>query len=180
MRIFFALTVTLLTLNAAAGQVEKIKDPDSGLFNWRAQENGFSLELIQLVPDYLRAIYSSRGLPKAIGEGVAAYCAFGSIAKNTADKPVSYKVAEWYAVSQEGKKVPLKTKSEWIADWKKLGVPFAYSILPDEQTFEVGDWGQGFTTVKLPHNSIFDLHYFWSIGDEKHSAVIKNLQCAPE
>ena len=61
-----------------------------------------------------------------------------------------------------------------------MGVAFRWSMLPDDQTFEVGDWGQGFTTVKLPPGTRFDLHYGWSQHGEPVQDIIKDMQCAPE
>ena len=34
------------------------KNKDSGLLTWASDENGFSIELIQLLPDFVRAIYA--------------------------------------------------------------------------------------------------------------------------
>jgi hypothetical protein len=37
------------------------------------------MELIQVLPDYVRAVYASRGLPQTIIDSVSSYCVFGTI-----------------------------------------------------------------------------------------------------
>ncbi len=165
---------------ALAAEVQPARDPETGLLSWRVEVGGFSLELIQLLPDFVRAVYGARGLPPELIEGIAAYCVFGTIAINTSDSPLSYRVADWRYVTPDRQEQPLKTKTQWVTEWRKMGVPFKWSILPDEQTFEVGDWSQGFTTVKLPRESIFDLIYSWTVKGETHVGRIEKLRCAPE
>ncbi len=62
-----------------AGEVQRYTDPDTGLLSWQIREPGFSM---QVLPDYVRATYSARGLPPDIVESVAAYCVFGTIVTN--------------------------------------------------------------------------------------------------
>ena len=77
------------------------------------------------------------------------YCVFGTVARNDTDAPLAYRVANWRYVTADGKRHRLRTKSQWVAVWKKLGTDFSFSILPDDITFEVGDWVQGFTTPEI-------------------------------
>jgi hypothetical protein len=159
-------------------EVQKKQDPETGLLSWNIEDRGLSLELIQLLPDYIRAIYSSRGLPKDIVEDMASYCVFGTIIKNLSDTQLSYRVADWRYVTADGKEHVLKTKTQWLTEWRKRGVKFAWSLLPDDQVFDVGDWSQGFTTVKLPHGSTFDLVFTWKLEEKIHAGKIENLHCA--
>ena len=172
------LTVALTT--GVAAQVTRERNPTTGLWVYKAVEDGFSIELIQLHADFIRATYESKGFTDAMLDEAAAFCSYGTIAKNLTDKPLSYRVADWRAVTPDGTAHPLKTKSEWLAEWQAAGIPFNWSILPDSPTFQPGDWAQGFTTVKLPRDSTFDLRYSWTVGDEKHVGVIKDVECPPE
>lgn len=164
----------------SGGVVQKKQDPDTGLLSWNVEDRGLSLELIQLPPDYIRAIYSSRGLPKDIVEDMASYCVFGTIIKNLSDTQLSYRVADWHYVTADGKEHSLKTKTQWLTEWRKRGVKFAWSLLPDDQVFDVGDWSQGFTTVKLTRGSTFDLVFYWKIEEKTHAGKIENLRCATQ
>ncbi len=164
----------------AAAEVQRTVNPDTGLLTWKVEDRGLSLELIQLQPDFVRATYSARGLPSAVTEQVAGFCVFGTIARNTSNARVSYRVADWRYVTPDGKQHRLKTKTEWVDEWRRLGVKFAWSILPDDQAFEVGDWSQGFTTVDLPPESSFDLVYSWRVQGDSHVRTIEDLSCAPE
>jgi len=160
--------------------VERHQDPRSGLFTWSAEQGGFGLELIQLPPDNIRAMYGARGLPEDVIEEVASFCVFGSIARNLSDTPLSYRTADWRYRTPDGVEHRLKTKSEWLAEWRGRGLSFSWSILPDDLTFQAGDWAQGFTTVKLPRDVSFDLIYRWKLDGAEHVATIPEMRCPPE
>ena len=169
-----------LCLSPVASEVMEKTDPQTGLLSWRVEDAGFSLELIQLHPDFIRAIYGNRGFPEDIVEDMAGYCMYGTIAKNTSDTRVSYRVADWRYRTADGEEHPVKTKSQWLQEWRARGIPFAWSLLPDDQGFAVGDWNQGFTSIKAPRGSTFDLTYTWKLGDEPHERTLENLPCPPK
>lgn len=173
----FLLLTPLLLL---AGETRQTKDPQTGLLRWKFAGEGISLELIQLLPDFVRAVYGSHDFPPEAIEEIAGYCIFGTILINTTDKPLTYRVADWHAITADGKKYSLKTKTQWVGEWRKLGIRYSWTILPAEQTFEAGDWAQGFTTVKLPRDKPFDLVISWELEGKKHAGKIKNVRCAPE
>src|SRR5512143_4043740 len=164
---------------AAADEQTQNRDPDSGLLSWKKEDRGFSLELIQLYPDFVAAVYSSRGLPPTVVDSMKDYCVFGTVAQNHSGAILSYRVAEWRYVTPDGRRHRLKTKPEWVAEWKKLGADFGWSILPAAVNFDTGDWAQGFTTVRLPPDSRFDLLYSWSHHGKRYTGKLENLSCAP-
>jgi len=168
-----------LPLVLSAGEVRQHTDPDTGLLSWQIRERGFSMQLLQVLPDYVRATYSARGLPPDIVETIAGYCVFGTIVTNDSQQQLSYRVADWRYVTADGKAHPLKTKTQWVNEWKDQGVAFRWSILPDDQTFEPGDWSQGFTTIPLPPGSAFDLVYSWKYQGETHEGKLEGMRCAP-
>jgi hypothetical protein len=165
-----------LQADAAA---EQQVNPETGLLSWKAGGQAFAIELIQVLPDYVRAVYASRGLPRKIIDDVSSYCVFGTIIRNTTAAPLSYRVADWRYITLDGTRHPLKTKSEWVQEWRDMGVAFRWSMLADEQTFAEGDWVQGFTTVKLSPGSRFDLEYSWSQHGRQYVATIQGVRCAP-
>ena len=169
----------LLLTGGSAVAMQVSQNPANGLLTYHHAENGFSIELIQVVPDFIRAVYGNHNFPKTVIEDIAGYCVYGSVIKNTSDKPLRYRVADWYYVL-DGKRYPVRTKTEWLDEWKKSGIIFSWTLLPDQGEFFEGDWQQGFTTIKAPRNSRFDLHYSWTLDGVKHSAVLKNMQCPPE
>ena len=174
-----AIIALLLTLATPAWAADTIvtENPQSGLKNWKKSDRGFSIELIQLLPDFVQATYASRDLPPAIFESMKGYCIFGTVARNETDAPLSYKVADWRYVTKDGKSHKLRTKSQWIDVWSKLGADFSYSILPDDIEFDAGDWAQGFTTPKIPPGARFDLIYTWRQHGKTYTGKLENLAC---
>lgn len=173
-------SLLMLVQAVYAANVKIHKNETSGLLTWTVTDEGFSIELIQLLPDFIRAIYAKHDFPEDEVERAASYCMFGTILKNTSDKQLSYRVADWRYRTKDGKDHPVKTKTEWLEEWKKEGILFSWTLLPDEGEFSVGDWQQGFTTIDLPRESEFDLIYKWELDGVPHSGVLENVRCAPE
>jgi hypothetical protein len=169
----------LLVCSTGWGEVLQRVNPDTGLSSWKARHAGFSLELIQVLPDYVRATYASRGLPSDLIERLASYCVFGTIVRNESDAPLTWRLADWRYVTDSGKEGRIKPKSEWLQEWREAGISFRWTLLADEQRYDVGDWGQGFTTFQLRPSEAFDLHYSWSQHDETYQGTIEQLRCAP-
>lgn len=178
-----AIIITALlinTMNVMASNVTIHKNESSGLLTWTVEDTGFSIELIQLLPDFIRAIYAKHNFPADEVERAASYCMFGTILKNTSEQHLSYRVKDWSYRTRDGKTYPVKTKTQWLEEWRKVGILFSWTLLPDEGEFAVGDWQQGFTTIKLARESEFDLIFKWQLDGVKHTGELKNLQCAPE
>ncbi|UCB54286.1 MAG: hypothetical protein JSW45_10060 [Thiotrichales bacterium] len=169
-----------VTGHIGAAEITAQKNEESGLYSWVAQSEGFSIELIQLLPDFIRAIYMAHEFPDSEVEDIASYCVFGTIIKNTSNQQLDYDVADWYYTDKNGKQRKVKTKTEWLEQWRKAGVVFSWTLLPDKGTFYEGDWQQGFTTVKLPRESEFTLTYKWSLNGKEYTDQFEGLRCAPE
>jgi len=179
-RLPFLLWLVLLpSLPVMADEVQQYRDPDTGLMSWRVQQPGFSLQLVQMLPDYVAAIYSSRGLPPELIERMRAQCVFGTILTNDSDATLSYRVADWRAVTPDDATHPFRAKSAWVAEWAAMGVGFRWSMLADEQNFAPGDWMQGFTTVELEPDSEFDFVFSVELKDERHDGRMAKVRCAP-
>ncbi len=167
-----------LLVNAA--EVQREFNPQTGIERVQVEHPGFSLRLLPLSRDYVAAVFSARGLAKDIVEATRAYCTFGTILKNTGQQPLHYDLTLWRYVTPDGKTHRLKTKSQWLEEWKNRSLAFRWVLLHEEQTYQPGDWGQGFTTVALPAGSVFDLYYSWTQGDKTYEDKIENVHCAPE
>ena len=175
----FAGAWLLLPAIVFSASVERVS-PDTGLSSWKSEGDALEFELVQVLPDYVRASYAARGLPKVVVDKVSSYCVFGTILHNRTDRPLSYNVADWRYITPDGVSHRIRTKSEWVSEWQDLGIAFRWSMLPDDQTFEVGDWGQGFTTIALEPGSRFALGYSWSQDGKTETRTIKEVRCAPE
>jgi len=168
----------LLPAMVYGANVERVS-PDTGLSSWKSEGDALEFELVQVLPDYVRAVYAARGLPDVVIDKVSSYCVFGTILHNRTDRPLSYRVADWRYITADGKSHRIRTKSEWVNEWHDMGIAFRWSMLPDDQTFEVGDWGQGFTTIALEPGSRFALEYSWIQDGKTETRTIKEVRCAP-
>jgi hypothetical protein len=162
-----------------ADEVLQYRDPETGLMSWRVQQPGFSLQLVQMLPDYVAAIYSSRGLPPELIDRMRAQCVFGTILTNDSDMTLTYHVADWRAVTPDGTTHPFRAKSAWVAEWAAMGVGFRWSMLADAQSFAPGDWMQGFTTVELAPDSEFDFVFSVELKDKRYDGRMAKVRCAP-
>ena len=169
----------LPSLPVTADEVQQYRDPDTGLMSWRMQQPGFSLQLVQILPDYVAAIYSSRGLPPELVERMRAQCVFGTILTNDSDATLTYRVADWRAVTPDGATHPFRAKSAWVAEWAAMGVSFRWSMLADEQSFAPGDWMQGFITVELAPDTAFDFYFSVDLQGKRHDGSMAGVRCAP-
>jgi hypothetical protein len=170
----------LLTAAAPAQETSIHKNEVTGLLTWTSAGEGFKIQLIQLIPDFVRAVYAKHHFPKQEVERVASYCVFGTILKNTSEQQLSYRVSDWRYQTKDGKQHPVKTKTQWLDEWRKAGITFSWTLLPDIGEFSVGDWQQGFTTIQLPRETSFDFIYKWQLDGVAHTGVIKNMRCAPD
>jgi len=144
------LILALGCANAGAKtQVTIDKIPGSGLLSWSAVDDGFSIKLIQLLPDFVRAVYAKHGLPAKEYNEIGDYCVFGTIIKNTSGKTLDYDVGTWRTIDDKGTEGVIKTKNQWAEQWRKAGVNFSWTLLPGEGTFYPGDWQQGLSLIHI-------------------------------
>ena len=180
MYVFAVSMLAAVATDSVASEVKVHKNEDTGLLTWTVNDEGFQIELLQLLPDFIRAIYAKHNFPKDEVERAASYCIFGTILKNTSDQQMSYRVADWRYRTSDGKQYPVKTKTQWLDEWSKAGITFSWTLLPDAGEFSVGDWQQGFTTIKLPHNTEFDMIFKWQLDGIEHTGILENIKCAPD
>ncbi|SRR3989338_6001589 len=181
------LLALLLISSAHADEVKTHiqHNPETGQTSWKTAKQGITLELAQLTPDQSRAFFIGRGFTSAEAEHYAAACVFMTILRNeAAPGAIAYNLAEWRAVSADGRTGPMKLKEEWLKEWEArnlapaLKIAFEWSQLPSQQTFEPGDWNQGMTTFMLPRGSRFDLKFSWTVQGKRQENIMKGVICA--
>jgi len=110
-----------------SAEVKIHKNEVSGLLTWTSEDKGFQIELIQLLPDFIRAIYAKHNFPSDEVERAASYCMFGTILKNTSQQHLSYRVENWRYRTKDGIEHAVKTKTQWLNEWRKSGIIFSWT-----------------------------------------------------
>ena len=172
----------ILLMNLIALACWQAVDPAAaaaGPPTWQSRGARFSVQLTPLDGEQVQAFFENMGYPRGAVREVAAVCVFGTTIRNSAGQPVRYDVGRWRAVTGDGKRHRLITKTDWLARWKTFGLAADWSILPPRQTLQPSDWAQGFTTVDLPAGTHFKLSYEWKQDAIEHHAVVRDAQCAP-
>ena len=109
----FLLTVTLLTAcsRSDVDNVDVTTNANTGLNTWKTRDQVFSLELVPLLPDFVRAVFMAKNLPADVVEAISGYCVFGTIVRNEAEEPVSYDMRTWRYITQDGVEHRARPKS---------------------------------------------------------------------
>src|SRR3569832_1150955 len=180
---FAALAFSVLMRPALSAAPVDPAPPDffvvsSLLLFWSSKGQAFSVELTMLKSENVQALYECMGYPPAAFRMMKEFCVFETAIHILAGKPITYNVADWRAVTADGARHKLQTKTQWLALWSPLGVNSDWSILPPQQTLQPSDWGQGLTTVNLPRNTRFDLAYSWRDQGKSYHATVQGVQCA--
>ncbi len=176
--------LALVSGGAQGGETHDAQSPSLGATTWETETDKVRLRMTQVMPDQVRAFMVARGLDeKSVGE-FANHCVFVTELRNESKFPITYCMAEWRYVTQDGRPQVMLTKHDWLArfQFRHLTAParlaFEWSQFPVEQTFFPGDWNEGMTTFDLPPGSTFDLVYRWMQGKTRHEGIVKNVECA--
>ena len=175
--------VTLLSSAACADETRYSQSPETGVATWETQTDQVHLRMTQITPDQARAFMAARGLDEKSVEEFAHHCVFMTVLRNASKRPITYCMAEWRYIPEDGVPQVMLTKHDWLARFQNrhlaqpVKLAFEWSQFPVEQTFHPGDWNQGMTTFELPPGSRFDVVYSWRQGKTLHEGTLKNVQC---
>jgi len=181
--------IVILPFAATATELHTGIDEQAQLPFWELQDRGMSLRLVQRLPDQTRAFFLARGFSRDDAELIAQSCVFQTVFRNTSNEsdpdPVSYDQRKW-VVSTDNGNSGMKTREAWEAVWTERNAPkaariaFQWALYPTEQTYQPGDYNWGMSTTGLPPGSKFDLEVTWHQYDSVHSALIRDMRCAPD
>jgi hypothetical protein len=156
---------------------------------WEWNDHTVSVRLVQRLPDQSRAFFAARKFSPSDAERIAQSCVFQTVFKNLAEASsntvIRYDLNEWH-ISHNGTQRKLKVKEQWMAEWQQSQAPknaqiaFSWSLLPTRQQYQPGDYNWGMTTFNLPPGQRFELTLVWYENAQPHSAVIPNIECAPD
>ena len=174
----------------AVGGIEQgsLASKGTGLIKWYWRNGTFSFSTQQRLPDQTRAFFLGRGLPKEAVESLATSCIFQAEIRNlsaSGGQPVTIELDSW-RISHKDESAPPVLASEWKQRFQRLGlrqdasIALRWSLFPEEQTFEPGDYNWGMISYGPKPNERFDLTFVWYEGSEKHQATLTRLVCAED
>ncbi len=164
-------------------------DPEATLPYWQISNRGMSLRLVQRLPDQTRGYFLARGFAEKEADLIAKSCVFQTVFKNESNKnqpsPLEYNLHDW-AVSVGGRQQGLKLREDWQREWQKRKIPkaaqvaFEWSLYPTRQVYKPGDYNWGMSIFNLAPGTKFDLKVVWRQYGKRHTAIIKDMQCAAD
>ena len=150
----------------------------------RASKGGVTLSASSLSTAQRTAFYLARGFTESSIRPYAQACGFSFGMQNDGTGTLSTRLADWRAVSADGRTVSLRLPAEWDRQWSKTQVPepariaFRWAQFQADNTFDAGDWIMGMATLEAPLSGTFRLiaRYHDEKGD--HEIVLDKLACA--
>jgi len=173
---FFSFILFMGLTSVSSAQQDELVPKDKPKLS--ASHDGFNIQLAAIKPDSIRAFFTGRGFPQDMVNTIAAYCVISTKIENTGNQAFSYNLKKWEYETTNGKRHKLKIKDDWIKEWRQQGIKFAFSQLAANPTFLPGDWISSMTTYKIPHGSVFNLHYQWNINGKDNTGIINGVKCA--
>ena len=181
--------LALLPALLPAATLETGIDEQAQLPYWEIHDAGMSLRLVQRMPDQSRAFFLARGFTADEVEAVAGRCVFQTVFRNLSHQaqpsPLRYRQEDW-VVRHPTHQARVLTREDWAEIWEAKSaattarIAFQWALLPPEQTYEPGDYNWGMTMIDLPPGARFDLEVRWHQFGDTHTAIIEDLQCAPD
>ncbi len=161
-----------------------LTDSITGAQSWEVEQHGVVLYMNQLLPDQIRAFYSSRGFTQDQISDYAKSCVFMTVLRNeSAADVIHYKISDW-RIEELASKRSVKTLNEWLQYNKNLGVSpsamiaFQWAQFPEEQSYEPGgDWNQGMLSLGANKDS-FDVIAHWTLQNKPFELKLKGVSCA--
>lgn len=163
-----------------------VRAGDDTAWAHRAVQDAVELSANPLGSVSRTAFYGARGFPEATIRPYAQACGFSFGMQNGSASKLTTRLADWHAVSADGKRVALRLPERWDIEWAKSGVPeaariaFRWAQFQAENTFEPGDWIMGMATLETPLSGTFRLVARYRDDRGKHEIVLEKLSCAKD
>lgn len=159
---------------------------DDTAWTYRAAQGPVELNANPLGSMSRTAFYGARGFPEATIRPYAQACGFSFGMQNGGANKLTTRLADWHAVSADGKHVALRLPETWDIEWVKSGVPeaariaFRWAQFQAENTFEPGDWIMGMATLEAPLSGTFRVVARYRDDKGNHEIVLDKLSCAKD
>lgn len=149
----------------------------------RASQDGVTLSASPLSRAQRTAFYMARGFTESSIRPYAQACGFSFGMQNGGTGTLSTRLADWRAVSADGRTVSLRLPAEWDLQWSEAQVPepariaFRWAQFQAENTFDAGDWIMGMATLDAPPPGSFRLIARYHDGKGSHEIALEHLAC---
>jgi len=181
------MNIRLLIVCALLGSASQFaRAEDDTIWTHRAVQGAVTLTANPLGSVSRTAFYGARGFPEATIRPYAQACGFSFGMQNGSASKLTTRLADWHAVSADGKHVALRLPEAWDMAWAKSGVPedariaFRWAQFQAENTFEPGDWIMGMATLEVPLSGTFRLVARYHDDKGNHEIVLDKLSCTKD
>ena len=170
----------LAVLTMLAGICQAGEDID---WRHRFSQGGVTLFASPLSKAQRTAFYLARGFTESSIQPYAQACGFSFGMQNGGTGTLSTRLADWRAVSPDGRSVSLRLPTEWDQQWARAQVParariaFRWAQFQAENTFDAGDWIMGMATLEAPLPDRFRLVALYHDEKGDHEIVLDKLAC---
>jgi hypothetical protein len=179
------MNVRLLVVCALLGSASLlVRAEDETTWTHRASQGAVMLTANPLSSESRTAFYGARGFPGATILPYALACGFSFGMQNGSAHKLTTRLADWQAISADGKRVALRLPEAWDVEWVKSGVSeaariaFRWAQFQSENIFEPGDWIMGMATLEVPLSGTFRLVARYRDDKGNHEIILDKLSCA--
>ncbi len=184
MKYLFTLIMFAISAQADIGQTIQTNSV-TGAKTWGIHVDGVNFSLTQILPDQVRAFYSSRGFSLKQIEAYATSCVYMTVLRNDNASGSIHFISNHWLIKANNKPHKLVPVSQWMKKLSTLSpkksalIAFRWAQFPPEQEYKPGgDWNQGMLSIGLPSSSLFDVTAIWDIKGKKYEANLNEVQCA--
>ncbi len=152
----------------------------------RATRGAVTLTANSLGGAALTSFYTARGFSEAAIRPYARACGFSFGMRNSGTTTLITRLADWWAIDADGRRIAVRPPAEWDAAWDKAGVApaariaFRWAQFQAENVFEPGDWIMGMATLAATPAGPFRLVARYSDDKGNHEIDLDQLVCAKD
>lgn len=167
-----------------SGVGERARAADEIVWRHRVEADSLMLSANPQTAAQRTAFYLARGFSMQSIEAYARACGFSFAIHNRSRQVLAIRLADWYALGADGRRIRLRLPHEWESHWQRAGVPeaarlaFRWAQLQAESSFDADDWIMGMVTLEQPVAGVFRLVAGYKDANGYHEITLDQLACS--